>query len=218
MTSRLPLQSKAFRPKFENKRAVFGGDDEDEEQTHYDELVVGIEDNRVKEYVCIAPCTAETLSKTYFYRAAPKKKAAPLKISALPNADWRANAKHKKELYVPARAQQPTNGQMSTAPEVLTQNESSFGLQITKRTATRTQDHEGMETVTMETVTMETGTVTHNQVDNNEPEITKTLEERAVEALIKGNEKKDGIKSTKNSYFLKSLWAKERTKIPDQKK
>lgn len=48
MSARLPLQSKALRPKFENKRAVFG-DDEDEEDKVIDERVVGIEDNKVKE-------------------------------------------------------------------------------------------------------------------------------------------------------------------------
>lgn len=46
--SRLPLQSKAIRPKFENKRAVFG-DDDDEEIKANDELVLGFEDNKVKE-------------------------------------------------------------------------------------------------------------------------------------------------------------------------
>lgn len=49
MSARLPLQSKAFRPKFENKRAVFGGDDDDEEEKVNDELVSGIEDNKLKE-------------------------------------------------------------------------------------------------------------------------------------------------------------------------
>lgn len=48
MAARLPLQSKAFRPKFENKRAIFG-DDEEEENTIRDERVIGIEDNKLKE-------------------------------------------------------------------------------------------------------------------------------------------------------------------------
>lgn len=47
--SRLPLQSKAIRPKFENKRAIFGDEDEDEENKANDELVLGFEDNKVKE-------------------------------------------------------------------------------------------------------------------------------------------------------------------------
>jgi hypothetical protein len=50
MSARLPLQSKAIRPKFENKRAIFGGD-EDEEEKINDELVLGFEDNKLKEYV-----------------------------------------------------------------------------------------------------------------------------------------------------------------------
>lgn len=50
MSARLPLQSKAFRPKFENKRAIFGGDDDDDEEEKVnDELVSGIEDNKLKE-------------------------------------------------------------------------------------------------------------------------------------------------------------------------
>lgn len=48
MSARLPLQSKAFRPKFEKKRAVFGGD-EDEQVRVNDELVLGFEDNELKE-------------------------------------------------------------------------------------------------------------------------------------------------------------------------
>jgi hypothetical protein len=47
--SRLPLQSKAIRPKFQNKRAIFGGDDEDDEPQANDELVLGFEDNKIKE-------------------------------------------------------------------------------------------------------------------------------------------------------------------------
>jgi hypothetical protein len=49
MASRLPLQSKAIRPKFENKRAIFDNDEEDDEERHNDELVIGIEDNKLKE-------------------------------------------------------------------------------------------------------------------------------------------------------------------------
>lgn len=47
MSARLPLQSKAARPRFERKKAVFGGDDDDERVE--DEFVVGIEDNQIKE-------------------------------------------------------------------------------------------------------------------------------------------------------------------------
>jgi len=48
MSTRLPLQSRAARPKFQNKRAIFG-DDEDEEEKVNDERILGIEDNKVKE-------------------------------------------------------------------------------------------------------------------------------------------------------------------------
>lgn len=48
MSSRLPLQSRAVRPKFQNKRAIFG-DDEDEEAKINDERILGIEDNKVRE-------------------------------------------------------------------------------------------------------------------------------------------------------------------------
>lgn len=47
MSARLPLQSKAARPRFERKKAVFGGDEDDERVE--DEFVVGIEDNQIKE-------------------------------------------------------------------------------------------------------------------------------------------------------------------------
>lgn len=46
--SKLPLQSKVFRPKFQNKRAIFGDDEDDETHTN-DELVLGFEDNKIKE-------------------------------------------------------------------------------------------------------------------------------------------------------------------------
>lgn len=49
MSTRLPLQSKSIRPKFQNKRAIFGNDDEDDERNHNDELVLGFEDNKLKE-------------------------------------------------------------------------------------------------------------------------------------------------------------------------
>lgn len=48
MSSRLPLQTRAARPKFQNKRAIFG-DDEDEEEKINDERILGIEDNKVRE-------------------------------------------------------------------------------------------------------------------------------------------------------------------------
>jgi hypothetical protein len=48
MSARLPLQSKAFRAKFQNKKAVFGNDDDDQEKIN-DERVLGFEDNKVKE-------------------------------------------------------------------------------------------------------------------------------------------------------------------------
>ncbi|KAI7890877.1 DExH-box splicing factor binding site-domain-containing protein [Mucor mucedo] len=150
--SKLPLQSKAFRPKFQNKRAIFG-DDEDEESHVNDELVVGFEDNKIKE-------------------AVPKKEIAPLSISPLPNADWRALAKSKKELYVPARAQQQQSSNDSK-PEVLLQSATSFGLQIQKK-----------KTITNENTSEETTTIEQDTIETVE-EAPKTLEERAIEALIK---------------------------------
>ncbi|GAA5805725.1 hypothetical protein HPULCUR_011249 [Helicostylum pulchrum] len=158
--SRLPLQSKAIRPKFENKRAIFGDEDEDEENKANDELVLGFEDNKVKE-------------------AEPKKEAAPLSIAPQPNLDWRALAKGKKELYVPARAQQPTT---ETRPEVLAQSSTSFGLQIQKKTVI--EDTVVEDTVVEDTVMTESSTVVQ-QESVTEEKVTKTLEERAIEALIK---------------------------------
>lgn len=108
-----------------------------------------------------------------FFRAEPKKEVAPLSIAPQPNLDWRALAKGKKELYVPARAQQPTT---ETRPEVLTQSSTSFGLQIQKK---RVVDDTAME---------ESSTIVQ-QENVVEEQITKTLEERAVEALIKGKKK-----------------------------
>lgn len=48
MSAKLPLQSKAARPRFERKAAVFG-DDDDVDENVTDELVVGLEDNQLKE-------------------------------------------------------------------------------------------------------------------------------------------------------------------------
>lgn len=101
-------------------------------------------------------------------------------ISPLPNADWRANAKHKKELYIPARAQPQ---QQSTAgAQVLSQNPSSFGLQIQKKSTIETT--EIIENGSQETV--ETETVTTIEKEQPQEEAPKTLEERAIEAIIKG--------------------------------
>lgn len=116
--------------------------------------------------ICFKTCT-----NVFFYRVAPKKEVAPLSISPLPNADWRANAKHKKELYVPVRAQQPVG---ESKPEVLDQSQSTFGLQIQKKTVIQTHDQDMNET---ETVTIE----------QTQEQVQKSLEERAVEAIIKGN-------------------------------
>jgi len=78
---------------------------------------------------------------------------------------------------VPARALQPQDG--SVKPEVLTQSASSFGLQIQKREKTEivTQDS------VVESTTVESSTV----LPEAESEAPKTLEERAIEAIIKGN-------------------------------
>ncbi|KAL7334224.1 DNA primase large subunit Spp2 [Mucor circinelloides] len=158
MSTRLPLQSRAARPKFQNKRAIFG-DDEDEEERVNDERILGIEDNKVKE-------------------AEPKKEVAPLSISPLPNADWRSSAKHKKELFLPATAKQPVNGSIDDKPEVLQQNASSFGLQIQKKKQVETIDANG----NVESITVEQETTTSTTTNENAP---KTLEERAIEAIIK---------------------------------
>ncbi|KAF1798671.1 hypothetical protein FB192DRAFT_1392682 [Mucor lusitanicus] len=173
MSTRLPLQSRAARPKFQNKRAIFG-DDEDEEERINDERILGIEDNKVKE-------------------AEPKKEVAPLKISPLPNADWRASAKHKKELFLPASAKQPADGSMDSKPEVLQQNASSFGLQIQKKKQIETTDANG----NVESITVEETTTASTTSNDNAP---KTLEERAIEAIIKDsmgegdNDKDEGPK------------------------
>lgn len=111
-------------------------------------------------------------------RAQPKKEAAPLSISPLPNADWRANVKHKKELYVPARALQPSDG--SIPPEVLTQSTSSFGLQVQKREKAENMS----ESDVGENTVIYTTAVLPEAIETNVP---KTLEERAIEAIIKGN-------------------------------
>lgn len=101
----------------------------------------------------------------------PKQEAAPLSISPLPNADWRAIAKNKKELYVPARAQQPTT---ETKPEVLLQSATSFGLQIQKKKTTNDQ------------VVTEVTTIEQDKMTETVEEAPKSLEERAIEAIIKG--------------------------------
>ncbi|RCH77491.1 hypothetical protein CU098_002333, partial [Rhizopus stolonifer] len=129
--SRLPLQSKAIRPKFQNRRAIFGGDEDEEEQVN-DERVLAIEDNQIKE-------------------AEPKKEVKPLSISPLPNVDWRA--------------------------KVLGQTTTSFGLQIqTKKTLQVVHSNGNLDTVTQTEVT--------SDAMQSEP-VQKTLEERAMEAIIK---------------------------------
>lgn len=135
-------------------------------------------------------CTLVTYVLTislFCFRAEPKKEVAPLSISPLPNADWRSSAKHKKELFLPATAKQPVNGSIDDKPEVLQQNASSFGLQIQKKKQVETIDANG----NVESITVEQETTTSTTTSENAP---KTLEERAIEAIIKGNEKKKSLK------------------------
>lgn len=103
-------------------------------------------------------------------RAEPKKEKKPLVISPLPNVDFRSNAQHKKELYIPAQPQQHDG---EAKPEVLEQT-AAYGLQIQKRKV------ESNSSVTVEETTIVTAPVV------KETETVKTLEERAVEAILKG--------------------------------
>lgn len=115
---------------------------------------------------------------TFSIRAKPKEKNAPMSIAPLSNADWRSAAKRKRELFIPARAQQPSTTE-ETKPEVLQQSSDSFGLQIQqKKTKNIIEDGQA---ITTETV------VTEQQIVTNDPqEIQKTLEQRAIEAILKG--------------------------------
>ncbi|KAI9254037.1 DExH-box splicing factor binding site-domain-containing protein [Sporodiniella umbellata] len=148
MSARLPLQSKVARPRFEKKATVFGNDDDLDENTA-DELVVGLEDKQVKE-------------------AKPKERAVAKSIAPLANADWRATAKRKRDLYVPTRTQ-PTVTETKT--EILEQTTTSFGLQIQAKKA--------------EAMPVFTETVVQKEEVVVEQEIKKTLEESAIEALIR---------------------------------
>ncbi|KAI8373785.1 DExH-box splicing factor binding site-domain-containing protein [Blakeslea trispora] len=154
MSSRLPLQSRAHRPKFENKRAIFGDEDDDEERVR-DERVLGIEDNQIKE-------------------AEPKQEIKPLSISPLPNTDWRTTTKQNKERFLPTRQPQTE----ASKPEILDQSNALFGLQIQKKTVSETANSEKTfeEAITTTTTTMTIAT---------EPPVEKTLEERAVDAILK---------------------------------
>ncbi|CEG80607.1 hypothetical protein RMATCC62417_14913 [Rhizopus microsporus] len=152
MSARLPLQSKVARPRFQIRGAVFGDDDDTDERIA-DERIVGIEDNKITE-------------------AAPKKKAEPLSIAPLPNVDWRALAKRKRELFMPARAQQPSIDEAK--PEVLEQGVASFGLQVQQKKAEDDVVETKQETVVTEQII----------VSNNE-EPQQSLEQRAIEAIIK---------------------------------
>ncbi|KAI9485717.1 MAG: DExH-box splicing factor binding site-domain-containing protein [Benjaminiella poitrasii] len=164
MSTRLPLHSKAIRPKFENKRAIFG-DDDDEVDDVRDERVIGFEDNKIKE-------------------AEPKKKDVPLIIPSTPNVDWRASAKHKKELFVPERAQQMADTSASQQPEVLSQNGNSFGLQIQKKEKVETSvSNDDVQAIVSERIEE----TTISKIEESQ----KTLEERAVEAIIKESKGED---------------------------
>lgn len=69
---------------------------------------------------------------------------------------------------------------MDNKPEVLEQSASSFGLQIQKKKQIETTDANG----NVESITMEETATTSTTTSENAP---KTLEERAIEAIIKGN-------------------------------
>lgn len=78
------------------------------------------------------------------------------------------------------------NGSIDDKPEVLQQNASSFGLQIQKKKQVETIDVNG----NVESITVEQETTTSTTTNENAP---KTLEERAIEAIIKGNEKESEV-------------------------
>ncbi|OBZ83691.1 Pre-mRNA-splicing factor SPP2, partial [Choanephora cucurbitarum] len=144
--------------KFENKRAIFGDDDEEEERTK-DERVLGIEDNQIKE-------------------AEPKQDIKPLSISPLPNTDWRANARQNKDRFIPVQQ----NQQEESRTEILDQSNTQYGLQIQRKAV---MEHTSEVTTKEATITSTTTTTTTAAAVESQSEMTKTLEERAVDAILK---------------------------------
>ncbi|KAI8086066.1 DExH-box splicing factor binding site-domain-containing protein [Halteromyces radiatus] len=178
-TKKLPLGSKPKNQYFSNSRRVALDDDSDDEDTEQVELVHGFENNKAKE-------------------VNPKKEAKPLSIAPLANADWRALAKQKRELYMPVRAQDQTP--TSQEPEVISQTVSSFGLQVPTRTTLTAREQQDITTTTTTataTTTMSSSQAIETSVTNVDGKDSfKSLEQQAIEAIIKESTEDDNDDQT----------------------
>ncbi|KAI8333607.1 DExH-box splicing factor binding site-domain-containing protein [Chlamydoabsidia padenii] len=166
---KLPLGSKPRTSFIGNSTRVALADDDDDDDDDEDnyrgtrrqggriELVDGFENNKVTELN-------------------PKEEVKPLSIAPLANADWRALARQKKELYKPTRSQDPSLSSSSTAqnqePEIIGQTTTAFGLQIPTRREPSIVEQ-----------SIETSTTITTQPSPNEP-VVRSLEEQAIQAII----------------------------------
>ncbi|KAG2221596.1 hypothetical protein INT45_005170 [Circinella minor] len=161
MSTKLPFQKKGGpRQRFSGAKRFGFGDDEDHEEEDQISMVTGFDDNKVQELT-------------------PKQEEKPLTIAPLPNVDWRAK---KKQLYIPSGQHAPEM-EKDQKPEILDQSTQSFGLQVMKK-----NDGEAGESSRESTaeIHMETEHLTvSGDHTTEEKETPKTLEELALEAVIK---------------------------------
>ncbi|KAM3579766.1 DNA primase large subunit Spp2 [Umbelopsis sp. WA50703] len=153
-------------PKFATKPAppkrLHFGDDDDVDDEPKMEAVTGFEDNKVK-------------------RLHEPEKPKEIVIPSLPNKDFRQDAARKRAIYVPESGLTGKADAGSSGPEVLGQQVSQFGLQVTKKTAVTNE--KGETDVHMEEMT--------TSIDNGPVEDQpKSLEETALAALIREAEGK----------------------------
>lgn len=103
----------------------------------------------------------------------PEKKKE-IVIPSLPNTDFRREAASRRSLYLPESGLHGQQNAGPTQPEVLGQQMTQFGLQVTKKTTTAENGSSDMQVE--ETVITEQETTVP----------TQTLEETALAALIRG--------------------------------
>ncbi|KAI1312213.1 hypothetical protein EDD11_003198 [Mortierella claussenii] len=177
--------------------AAFSGHQDDKVETHKDELIVGLDGNKIKSL-------------------APEEEAKALVIPKVPNADWRQQilAKRKK-IYVPEEAHKlPVEVFEEPVKEV------KLGLQIIKRSKVEHHTESGSSSLSVDTVITTTTTqVTEDVVMEPKEE---TLDEIAVRKIMestsgeKGQEMRQLVVPGQENVEDREAFQRSLEDLPDQ--